>query len=167
MSDNRLNWTYLILVILIPLLAVHLIHPSTNARLFSLLWVSTIVPLFLTALVIRSKQSVRLRNYSNPRVERRLTAAIKAFACILILGFVWTFTVPIWSGTYKAYVLHEPLVAIQDTIAKVGSTVLTPGLYWSIHTTTDQSTAYAYLFPTIYRFGTDRYLIMLLPGTIA
>jgi hypothetical protein len=152
-----------------PLLLVHLAN-TPNSRLLSLIWVFTIIPGLFLFFSLNHKAKLlastsRLNKTADPHTLRKWTIAFRFISFLAAIAWFLYFTVPIWAGTYKVCILHQPFIEIQDTITSVRSTVLTPGLYWSIHTKNDQSTAYAYLFPTIYRFGSDKYVIMILPGT--
>src|SRR5262249_43906838 len=127
MSQNVQYWLYVIFIILVPMALVHL-FPSVNMRVIALLWVSSLVPIIFTILLLTSGQTVRLRNYSNPAVERRLTIGVKTLVCVLIVMMVWIFTVPIWRGAYDVYVSGQPFTVISGRISSVNTTVLSPAL---------------------------------------
>jgi hypothetical protein len=163
MSANLQHWIYVILVVAIPFSAVHL-FPSVGARLISLIWVSALVPAGLGILLFDSGQTVRLKNYSNPAVERRLTLGVRAVVCVLIVLMVWVFTVPIWHGAFDVYVGGQPFTVITGKISSVSTTVLSPGIYWNLHIEKDVD-GYSYLFPTVFHFPDKEYEVTLLPST--
>jgi hypothetical protein len=163
MSQNVQNWLYVLLIILVPLVLVH-VFSSATTRLVALLWVASLVPIIFTILLFTSGQTVRLRNYSNPTVERRLTIGVKALVCILIVMMVWIFTVPIWRGAFDVYVEGHPFTVISGKISSVSTTVLSPGMYWNLHLERNDD-GYAYLFPTVFSFPDKEYELTLLPST--
>jgi len=163
MSQNVQYWLYVIFIILVPLALVHG-FPSANMRVISLLWVATLVPIIFTILLFTSGQTVRLRNYSNPTVERRLTIGVKALVCVLIVMMVWIFTVPIWRGAFDVYVEGQTFTMISGKISSVSTTVLSPGIYWNLHLEQNVD-GYAYLFPTVFSFPDKEYKLTLLPST--
>ena len=163
MSQNLQNWLYVLLIILVPLVLVH-VFSSATTRLVALLWVASLVPIIFTILLFTSGQTVRLRNYSNPTVERRLTIGVKALVCVLIVMMVWIFTVPIWRGAFDVYVEGHPFTVISGKISSVSTTVLSPGIYWDLHLEQNVD-GYAYLFPTVFSFPDKEYELTLLPST--
>jgi hypothetical protein len=163
MPQNAQKWLYVIFVILVPLAVVHA-FPSAATRLVALLWVTSLLPVVFTVLLVASDQTVRLKTYSNPIVEKRLTLAAKALVLVLILLIVWTCTLPIWRGAIAVYVKRQPLTVINGKISDVSTTVLSPGIYWNLHI--DQnSDGYPYLFPTVFSFPDKEYRVALLPTT--
>jgi hypothetical protein len=164
MTTNQQNWLYVIFVVFAPFLVVHL-FPHTFARLMALLWVFSLMPIILTVLLFDPKQIVRLRNYSNPVVDKRITIIVKVLATVLIAIFIFAFTVPIWLGVYAVYVQNASLTVVDDTPTNLGSAVLAPGLFWYVHSTKDPSRGYAYFLPTNIPLNNIRYQFTILPGT--
>ena len=163
MSQNVQYWLYVILIIVLPLTLVHL-FPSENVHVIALLWVASLVPIAFTIFLLAPGQTVHLRNYSNPVVERRLTLGLKALVCVLIVMTVWAFTLPIWRGAFEVYVEGHPFTVINGKISSVSSTVLSPGLYWNLHVER-RVDGYVYLFPTVFSFPDKEYELTLLPNT--
>jgi hypothetical protein len=89
---------------------------------------------------------------------------LKALVCALIVMMVWTFTLHVWGGAFDAFVDGQPFTVITGKISSVGTTVLSPGIYWNLHIENDVD-GYAYLFPTVFNFPHKEYELTLLPST--
>jgi hypothetical protein len=165
MSDKQQKWLYVVLVIIVPFILVHVFEGSPIPRLLSVIWLFTIFPFLILFLVFSAKETVRLKNYRNPVVEKRLTVAIKALAFLLGVFCLYYFTLPIWVATYNVYGNRMPLTEINDSVSNLSSAVLATGLYLDINLTTHSSTDYLYWLPTTYNFGDAHYTFAILTGT--
>ena len=165
MTENQKNWLYVIFVIVIPFIFVHSFTDSLVPRLLSVLWVATIFPLIIIVLLVTTRNTIRLKNYSNPVVEKRITFVAKLLAVFLAIGWIWYFTIPVWSGTYKVYALKQPFVVVVDSVSNQSATVLATGLYWNLKLSQNPTIGYMYLFPTKYRFGDSQYEFIILQNT--
>lgn len=165
LTDKQQKWIAAILLVVIPFLIVHLFSSSTTARLISILWISVLFPVGLLLLILFTKQPVRLRNYSNPVVEKRLEFGIKVLGFIFAVIWIWYMAVPALVGTYKVYVLNQPFTIVNDSVGNISSTVLAPGLYFGISLKSQTNNKYAYLFPTVFRFDDNKFKFTILPGT--
>jgi hypothetical protein len=163
MSQSVQNWLYVIFIILVPLVLVH-VFPNATTRLIALLWVASLVPTVFTILLFSSEQTVRLRNYSNPIVEKRVTLGLRALVCVLIVIIIWAFAVPIWRGAFDVYIEGQPFRIVSTKLSGVSTTILSPGIYWNLHIEQSDD-GYAYLFPTVFNFPDKEYELTLLPGT--
>lgn len=165
MTDNQQKWIWVIAFVVIPLILVHLFPTSYVSRLVAVVWIYTFVPLIIFILSLFTKQTIKLKNYSNPIVEKRISLIARGFGVVLSLAIAFYITLPIWIGTYNLYIRHQSMEIVQDSVANQSTAVLAPGLYLGLTLSHDPDQSYAYYFPTKYNFGDSQYKLMILPGT--
>ena len=127
MTENQKNWLYVIFVIVIPFIFVYSFTDSLVPRLLSVLWVATIFPLIIIVLLVTTRDTIRLKNYSNPVVEKRITFVVSFWQ------FFWQSDGMVLHdsclvGTYKVYALKQPFVVVVDSVSNQSATVLATGL---------------------------------------
>jgi len=165
MTDNQLKWSWVICLIAIPFLCVHLFPGAYLPRLLSILWLDTAAPLAIGFPAVFTKQTIRIKGYSNQRVEKGISMVAKGLGVLIAVAYLCYFTIPLWLGTYNVYIRHEPLTTVEDSVSNLSSAVLAPGIYFGVTLSANPSTSYTYLFPTVYRFGNSRYKFTILTGT--
>lgn len=165
MTSNQQKWLYVICVLVLPFIFVHIFSSSPVARLVAVIWLFTAFPLIILWLVFTTQETVRLRNYNNPAVEKRLSVIVKAAGFLLSVFCLYLFTIPVWVATYNVYVRHMSLTTIDDSVSGLSSSVISIGFYLDLHLSNSSSTDYLYWLPTIYDFGNSQYEFTILTGT--
>ena len=165
MTDNQKRWIYVIAVIIVPFIFVHILSHSPVPRLLSLLWLFTILPIILFYAIFTA-DTVHLKNNKNPEADKRFTLLLKIIVAIVGVICVYSFTLPVWIGVFRAYILRQPFITIDDSVNGVSSpAILATGLYLNVNLSNNSSTGYIYWIPTIYNFGNSQYRFTILPGT--
>ena len=165
MTDNQQKWVWVIAFIAIPFIVVHLFPTSYVPRLIAVLWIYTLSPLVIFFLAFFTRQTIKLKNYSNPAVEKNLSLIVRGGGVILSLFILIYLTFPLLTGTYRLYIQQEPMEVVEDSVANQSTAVLAPGLYFGLTLSHNQNNNYAYYFPTIFRFGDSQFKFLILPGT--
>ena len=165
LTDNQQKWAWVIAFVVVPFIVVHLFPTSYVPRLFAMLWIYTLSPVVIFLLAIFTRQTIKLKNYSNPVVEKRLALIARGGGVILSLVLLIYLTFPLLIGTYNLYIQQEPLEVIEDLVTSQSTAVLAPGLYLGLRLSQSQNDSYTYYFPTIFRFGDSKFKFMILPGT--
>lgn len=165
MNENQKNWAFVICLIVVPFTIVHLFANEIVSRLVSVLWVDTIFPAVIVFLVFYTKQTIRLKNYSNQVVEKRITIGVKFLTLLMAIAYFLYLSVPSWSGVYNVYLQNRPFVIVEDSVSRLSSVVFAPGLYLGVTLSGMPNDSYTYLFPTTYKFGDSVYKFTILPGT--
>jgi hypothetical protein len=132
LTDQQQKWIAAIALIIVPFLLVHISPHSQTPRIISLIWVSLLFPLGLIYLIFFTRQPVRLRNYSNPVVEKRLEIGAKIFGFLIALIFLWSITMPVLTGIYGVYLLNQPFTILEDSVSDRSAPILASGIYWNV-----------------------------------
>ena len=90
MTDNQQKSLAVVILLFVPFILVHLWPSSHLVRIGTLLLIFTALPLGLFLLAITTKQTVKLRGYSDPVVEQRISYALRGFGALVgLLLFVF------------------------------------------------------------------------------
>lgn len=165
MTDQQQRWAWVIAFVIVPFAVVHLFPNFYVSRLMAIIWVYSLFPLILLVLSLKTKEVIKLKNYSNPIVEKRLSIIAKGLGVLISVIILFYLTFPVLGGTYNLYVKRQPIEIVKDSVANQSIAVLAPGLYLGLTLSHDESTSYSYFFPTMYRFGDSEYSFLILPGT--